>query len=251
MTKLIKYIIALSNLYGMVHKDKVVEIYNSQNKDQISKTDIDELIKNNIEELEIAFIITHKDYFLHEVIMENDDFDLMLKEKGDKPYYVPKKNELLKYINEEYFEKSKEYNNLFRYVKRNFYNGNEEEEKVEFLCEDIHVMCRFGVDIKAIMDTFNSQNISFNEMEQVNEVIQLVMELSNNVRIWENNGYTPNEIFEKFEKPKLKPLLDRDFAYNGGVQTVVKNKKIGRNDPCPCGSGKKYKKCCLGKDLYH
>ncbi len=26
--------------------------------------------------------------------------------------------------------------------------------------------------------------------------------------------------------------------------TVVKGKKIGRNDPCPCGSGKKYKHCC-------
>jgi uncharacterized protein len=25
------------------------------------------------------------------------------------------------------------------------------------------------------------------------------------------------------------------------------NPKIGRNDPCPCGSGRKYKKCCLGK----
>lgn len=24
--------------------------------------------------------------------------------------------------------------------------------------------------------------------------------------------------------------------------------KVGRNDPCPCGSGKKYKKCCIGKD---
>jgi len=24
--------------------------------------------------------------------------------------------------------------------------------------------------------------------------------------------------------------------------------KIGRNEPCPCGSGKKYKKCCLGKE---
>ena len=24
--------------------------------------------------------------------------------------------------------------------------------------------------------------------------------------------------------------------------------KIGRNDPCPCGSGKKYKNCCMGKD---
>lgn len=26
--------------------------------------------------------------------------------------------------------------------------------------------------------------------------------------------------------------------------TVVKGKKVGRNDACPCGSGKKYKKCC-------
>lgn len=24
--------------------------------------------------------------------------------------------------------------------------------------------------------------------------------------------------------------------------------KVGRNDPCPCGSGKKYKKCCLARD---
>ena len=28
---------------------------------------------------------------------------------------------------------------------------------------------------------------------------------------------------------------------------VINDKKIGRNEPCPCGSGKKYKKCCLNK----
>ena len=27
-------------------------------------------------------------------------------------------------------------------------------------------------------------------------------------------------------------------------KTVVAEKKVGRNEPCPCGSGKKYKKCC-------
>jgi uncharacterized protein YecA (UPF0149 family) len=27
-------------------------------------------------------------------------------------------------------------------------------------------------------------------------------------------------------------------------KTVVKEAKVGRNDPCPCGSGKKFKKCC-------
>lgn len=32
-------------------------------------------------------------------------------------------------------------------------------------------------------------------------------------------------------------------------KTVVKEEKVGRNDPCICGSGKKYKKCCYAKDM--
>jgi peptide deformylase len=31
------------------------------------------------------------------------------------------------------------------------------------------------------------------------------------------------------------------------IEPVKKESKVGRNDPCPCGSGKKYKKCCLNK----
>ena len=44
MSQLTQYIIALTNLYGMVHKDKVAEIYNSQNEDQISLADIEALL---------------------------------------------------------------------------------------------------------------------------------------------------------------------------------------------------------------
>lgn len=33
--------------------------------------------------------------------------------------------------------------------------------------------------------------------------------------------------------------------------TFVRNgRKIGRNEPCPCGSGKKFKQCCMGKGIY-
>jgi len=35
-------------------------------------------------------------------------------------------------------------------------------------------------------------------------------------------------------------------AYNKST-IVVNENKVGRNEPCPCGSGKKYKKCCLNK----
>lgn len=34
------------------------------------------------------------------------------------------------------------------------------------------------------------------------------------------------------------------------IGNTLQRKKIGRNDPCPCGSGKKYKKCCIGKGIY-
>lgn len=41
--------------------------------------------------------------------------------------------------------------------------------------------------------------------------------------------------------------IEGKWYYHGWMplqQTIVKEKKVGRNDPCPCGSGKKYKKCC-------
>lgn len=48
---------------------------------------------------------------------------------------------------------------------------------------------------------------------------------------------------------EIKMRSNQRLVYNRGDggsshQTVQKEKKIGRNDPCPCGSGKKYKKCC-------
>ena len=40
-------------------------------------------------------------------------------------------------------------------------------------------------------------------------------------------------------------MPDKKFIEPAQVES---KKKIGRNDPCPCGSGKKYKKCCMGKE---
>jgi methionyl aminopeptidase len=43
----------------------------------------------------------------------------------------------------------------------------------------------------------------------------------------------------------------RIFFKANGNKVIMKNQtqKIGRNDPCPCGSGRKYKKCCLGSQV--
>ena len=46
------------------------------------------------------------------------------------------------------------------------------------------------------------------------------------------------------EKMKRKRVANPTDTKSEPQKPVVKGKKIGRNDPCPCGSGKKYKKCC-------
>jgi len=57
---------------------------------------------------------------------------------------------------------------------------------------------------------------------------------------------------EEVMNVKMNNKVTNMFTNAGGEDTpkrkpVTAEKKVGRNDPCPCGSGKKYKQCC-GKD---
>ncbi len=58
----------------------------------------------------------------------------------------------------------------------------------------------------------------------------------------ENDEDWDDELEEVYDEELLNRFLENDFQ-----QPIEKPAKIGRNDPCPCGSGKKYKKCCLNK----
>ena len=49
---------------------------------------------------------------------------------------------------------------------------------------------------------------------------------------------------EYFDEETRKAL----YKEQKSSTTIVKEAKIYPNDPCPCGSGKKYKKCCMQKD---
>ena len=56
-----------------------------------------------------------------------------------------------------------------------------------------------------------------------------------------------------YELPQWKEIYSEEelkklYKEQKESTTIRKEKKIGRNDPCPCGSGKKYKKCC-GQNL--
>lgn len=192
-----------------------------------------------------------------------------------KPLYVPPKDELLKYSDDLYIEKNKCFKELKSFFKNRLKFDNERAD--ESACDCISLI-RVGSDyMDSIFNLFGQMGIRMSE-EQAEEFIELLFEANNNTRLPSNRGFTPNELSmlyrnsktfdsvifdsdmrsafntEDYSREFIQGTDESNFAelldgWNSGLDssysmTFTTGKKIGRNDPCPCGSGKKYKKCC-------
>ena len=249
MELLREYIGAMVNLYGMFPKEKLLKVYNEQNSEQVSMDDIEAFMTDKFSMIPGTFAFPYEDYFAHEVIVMYGEFDELLAQKGSKPYYVPKKKELLKYLDQFYFEKTKSYRDLHRFVRRELFP--DDAERAQDVSEEAHGLLQMGEELSTVIGRLTQMGVVFDDENQAREVMMLITKLGNDVRLWENNGHTPNEMSRMFGGGDLSSLAEESSEErNDKVIDFVerKKKKIGRNDPCPCGSGKKYKKCCLGKD---
>src|SRR5699024_9160273 len=92
---IIDYIKALTNLYGIVHKDKVIEIYNMRNDEQLDSKKMNRLISEAKDFIAARFIGVKGDYFVTDALVDNDLNVEVSKRKG-KPFYIPETAELLK-----------------------------------------------------------------------------------------------------------------------------------------------------------
>ena len=59
-------------------------------------------------------------------------------------------------------------------------------------------------------------------------------------KIFEKNGW---KYTIKLDRDRPEDITDLEILLNW-PKPKKSEKKVGRNDPCPCGSGNKYKKCC-------
>ncbi len=84
------------------------------------------------------------------------------------------------------------------------------------------------------MDEDTVVSLKFDKEKLYMNMVEAEADWLYNLPQWEDI-YTPEERKVLFRRQK-------------DSHTIRKPRKIGRNDPCPCGSGKKYKNCCLKKD---
>lgn len=219
-----KYILACIRLYGVIEKDSFITLFNEQNPEE-KALDQDELNihlirceKMQLEPTRYADCIVSESLLMFEGEIE----DMMQKRIG-KDFYVPGKEELLKYEDEYYVEK----NIQFLQLEKCIYNKVKDKEIASGIVEDLTFVLRFGDgDINSAASELARRNIHFDSIKELDDFMNAYVNLANNTRKWSNKGKTPYELRNE--------------------QSIIVNKsKVGRNELCPCGSGKKYKKCCV------
>jgi len=108
---------------------------------------------------------------------------------------------------------------------------------------------KYDVDIMAMvgfLDGINDSLVAKNPIEEMEEDTVVSLKFDKELLYKNMVGanaewlYTLEEWNAIFDEDKQKEL----YKEQKSSTTVVKDAKVYPNDPCPCGSGKKYKKCC-------
>ncbi|MHB1485562.1 MAG: YecA family protein [Saccharofermentanales bacterium] len=222
------YAKAAVNLYGIISRKDFIDIFNEQNLDQTTEDEIYILLLPLV--IKNGWYCFYKEYIVHYMFFSDFDYaDYLLKQQMDKPRYMPEKDEFLKYITEDYVDNNHWWNvrcfmlDIFGYCK-----------KTSEGYEEVKNYITYGDGIREMGPILDRHKLVFNSEKHLQEFIDLIMIAKNNTRIWENNGYTPSELHEVIDKRNNKIIKFPS----------LQKPKVGRNDSCPCGSGKKYKKCC-------
>lgn len=100
---------------------------------------------------------------------------------------------------------------------------------------EIFIILQNGGNLEEAVEYLEELGFLKNE-RKAEAVVPLLIAFNNTTHLWPLKGHTPEELMAAAGQGKVIPFAE------------VGRRKAGRNDPCPCGSGKKYKNCCLHKD---
>ena len=223
-------------------------------------------------------LYSEKGIFVHLQLFEDAEFDYLLRQQMDKDFYIPSAQQIDEICRIGYEASSSEYKKLESFfIKKLKFSY----EQAVTWCLQVWANSYEGESPSKIINKMTEANIEFEE-KMINELLELLVVAHNNTRMKENRGYKPSEMVRKKSVDKMPTIVPassnaaailKDAApqleamgvpvdLNGNtdvIQTTMfpsglngepirVEKKIYPNDPCPCGSGKKYKKCCGKKN---
>lgn len=147
------------------------------------------------------------------------------------------KEQLLAAGEQEFVDRTPAHKAFVDFIRKNYTISYEE---ADFIVEDCVDHIRNGATPGFLLQSIQ-QDLEINDLELTKSFMNHISALNNTTRQWFLKGYSPSEL------APAKPLavLQKPYA-QADVIDMKTRAKVGRNDPCTCGSGKKFKKCCAG-----
>lgn len=220
-------------------------------------------------------IYSSRGLLIHIPILEDGEFSNLLDEQMDKEFYIPSVQQIEEICSIGYEASSLAYKKLETFFMKKM---DMQYELAVNWCLQVWANSYEGETPTDVINKMSETDIVFKSDQQMNEFVGLLMDAHNNTRMKENRGHKPKELMRRefaSGMPTIVPgsshaaaMLKEAAPYlgkmgipvdlegnadaittamypnglNGNVVRV--EKKIYPNDPCPCGSGNKYKKCC-------
>ena len=235
----IRYLInTCLRLYGVFKKEYFVNLYKDivlKGDEQISESlNIEENIGILLRIFEKQNIIwLDEEYIVSAYFKTKEEYSqLLIKQKG-KEYYIPNDEDINAYAMGDVIEKNKEYETVYKCLIREIKDSAQVEEMLQVIAGKV-VMEDWG--IPQIMNCLYQWQVSFERIKSAESLTRALSEWIYDVRRWSECGYSRKEMG--------LPNIENDALGSALNRVAITNKKIYPNDLCPCGSGKKYKKCC-------
>lgn len=269
--------------YGVFDKDVLRKIYNVRKGYHISEEQLEKMCSEFPVDMTECHMEEGQRFIVAEYLAYDDRYKNLLDIQAGKDFYIPNAQEVLDYARNLYLSQEPAYQNFREFLQHEIGMPYDEAD-AEAL--EIWDKIQFDIDFTEIVQYIIDVYEDLLDGTKIEKIIQLLQEVNNNTRMRIHRGHTPNEMMRKgmeegrfSQRPIVVPgstetanLLKSaseelkemgicvDFDSNAAIvpnnssqnnvsgQVANSFKKIYPNDPCPCGSGKKFKKCCGGHD---
>ena len=221
--------------------------------------------------------IVHDGRIIYHGWLHDDEYKALESYQGDKAYYIPTKKEVEDISWNGYPSQQWEVKTLFAFLQNEM---EMEELDAEDLTEEIWHMLNQDSDLHDVMDLINQKKLVFPSEKAMRKFAECITRLNNTTPMLYNRGFRPEDLMpcemESIRRNGLTIVpgstqaagmlaeaqeqlramgvhidlnsnareIDTAFISPNRKNVITGKKKIYPNDPCPCGSGKKYKNCC-------
>lgn len=207
---------AALHLYGVVEFKQIVHLFKKYYGIDVTIKEVTDLVSRS------PYVITvnekNKEFIIDDMTAEQ--YEIIRKTQQKYKYYEPEFGKFIKFSNPGFIDESAAHEDLKNWVSGHLNTSVASDYELY-----LHVlrMVISGQKREDISGEIKNLGHEFESETEENEFFELIQEVVKHTRHFQYRGKSSADI---------------------GQKTIVKEFKVGRNDPCPCGSGKKYKKCC-------